>query len=89
MITLVNKTARVINVDSLTLIPGVALKVGDIEPLLSLYPGFKEMIDNGEIAVKDTDKTVAPKATPKKQETAAEEAPVEEEKPRRTRRKKE
>ena len=49
---LVNKTARVIGVDSLMLIPGVAKKVGDLPSLLSSYPGFKALVDDGSIEVR-------------------------------------
>ena len=51
MDTLVNKTARVICVDSFILIPGVAEKVRDLQSLLSTYPRFKAMVDAGEIII--------------------------------------
>lgn len=51
---LVNKTARVIGVDSYMLIPGVAKKVRDLSSLLSSYPGFKALVDDGSIEVMKT-----------------------------------
>ena len=79
---LVNKTARVINVDSLTLIPGVAQKVGDLQSLLSVYLGLKAMVEAGEIIVKKAEET---KAMP----DVAQEAEAGDKTKRRTARKKE
>lgn len=78
MHTLVNKTARVVNVDSLMLVPGVAQKVGDIEPLLSIYPGLKAMMKKGEIV--EIEKVSMVEETSSAEEAATEE---EEQKPKR------
>jgi hypothetical protein len=71
---LVNKTARVIGVDSHMLIPGVAKKVRDLQSLLSSYPMFKALVDDGRIEVMKTGAEAATAAEdedePKRRRTA-------------------
>ena len=67
MRTLVNKTARVVNVDRYMLVPGVAQKVGDLQSLISVYPGLKAMIDKGEIVAKGQEPEPEPEPQPQSQ----------------------
>lgn len=70
---LVNKTRRAIDVDGLLLVPGVPQEVGDVQSLISSFPRFAQLVEVGDIVIKEKpvkkQKQVEPQNTEQEEES--------------------